>query len=166
MVDFLFLAALPKAKGIYAVTLVWVCVCVWVGVWVGVCVCDALVNTITGERKCLQSSNFAYRLSMWWERTLLFLVLFQGHLRSPEVKYWKACKHDNLIRQTLAKLILGMYVPLSEYKKPIDYWRDARSTEVDRGQILKILVSVSTWWAKLWRSSNLVCRSPLDEYKK
>ncbi|KAJ8034249.1 hypothetical protein HOLleu_21008 [Holothuria leucospilota] len=27
-------------------------------------------------------------------RTLLFLVAVKGHLRSPEVKYRKLCKHD------------------------------------------------------------------------
>ena len=69
---------------------VYVCMCVCVCV----CVCDAwLVNTISQDSNDRHFSYLVYRFVMLRGRTLLFLVKVKGHLRSPEVKTQKSCKH-------------------------------------------------------------------------
>ena len=70
-----------------------VCVCEGVGV----CVCvfvTLLVNTISQVMTGLHFSYLVYSFVMLRGRTLLFLAMVKGHLRSPEVKNEKPCKHD------------------------------------------------------------------------
>ncbi|KAJ8019748.1 hypothetical protein HOLleu_41457 [Holothuria leucospilota] len=62
-----------------------------------------------------------YRFVMLRGKTLLFLVAVKGHLRSPEVKYRKLCKHDFKLAMTNTFHI--WYTDLScQEEEPYCFW--------------------------------------------
>ena len=64
---------------------------------------------------------------------------FKGHMRSAEVKHWKACNHIIWAVVQWIGHILGMYIANIDWMVPIDFDDGPRSYEANIGHTLKTL---------------------------
>lgn len=84
------------------------------------CICrfvsDAYhVNAISHDSNDEYFVYLVYRLVTLRERTLLFLIEFHGHSRSPGVKNSKQCKHDISSKEALMLfLVRSRYLMISK----------------------------------------------------